>query len=193
MDTIENNMGSLIDDSQVPFVQTALRYGLIGGAASVITGLIMHITGISDGSSLGMLASTIISGVIGLGIFIGFQIAAVRKHRDEELGGYISFGRAFLVCLIVAFTISVISIIWNYVYMNFIDPDFMSRVIDNTIEFMEKMELSDDIIEQAIEDVKAGVDNSVMGQLKSLGGSTIFSSIIGLIVAASTKKEAPLV
>lgn len=191
MENITKNTGPT-PENEVDFLNTAAQYGLIGGAVMVVFSLVTHLAGLSDGSNGNIILGSILSGIAVIAAYAICQVLAVRKHRKEELGGYISFKRAFLVCVIVALGISMISALWNFVYLNFIDPEFINRVLDNTQEFMENMDMPEEVIEEAMEDARAGIDPSLVGSLKSVLGTLIFGSFIGLIVAAATKKEAPL-
>jgi|GEM_PF-2986047 len=72
----------------------ALRIGLLAGLALVAIGLVFQLTGLSDPTqqySTGNIISQIVSyGIMGAAIYL-----AVKQHRDENLGGFISMGSAF--------------------------------------------------------------------------------------------------
>lgn len=191
MEAIDKNI-TPIYESEVPFINTALRYGLIGGAFSIVTTLMMHLTGISDGSNGSLIMSSIISMLVVFVLYIGCQIMAIRTHRNSELGGYITFKRAFMVTLVVTLIIGVISALFNYIYLNFIDPDYISRFLGNMQDFLESYDVPEDQIEQTLEETAAGLDPSLLGSLKSTFYVSIFGALIGVIVAAVMKKETPL-
>lgn len=174
--------------NDVPFMQTALRYGLIGGAISVVVSLVSQLLGWADGSNTGM---AILVGIIGVAVYIIAQVMGVRQHRDVELGGYISFGRAFLVCLVIAMIMAVIGAVFNYVYLNFIDPEAMNRAMEVIREQYEEMGMSDEAIEDALQMIDMTTSPLVQLGGGILGGA-IMGSITGLIIGASMKNEPPL-
>ena len=130
-------------------------------------------------------------GIIGLAVYIIAQVMGVRHHRDNELGGYISFGRAFVVCLVIAIIMAVIASIFNYIYLNFIDPEAMDRAIEAIREQYEEMGMSEEDIENALSMV-----DMTKSPLMQLGGGiiggAIMGGITGLITGAIMKKEPPL-
>ncbi|MEM1121688.1 MAG: DUF4199 domain-containing protein, partial [Bacteroidota bacterium] len=81
----------IIDQSEVSFMPTALRYGLIGGGIITVLTLLSGVLGLNT-STAGGIASFVLS----LGIYIWIVYAAIKHHRDEELGGFITMGRAFI-------------------------------------------------------------------------------------------------
>lgn len=187
MNTIDNPL-TPTDQGDVSFMQTAIRYGLIGGAASVAVNLVAQLLGWADGSNMGMAA---LVGIVGMAVYIVAQVMGVRHHRDNELGGYISFGRAFLVCLVIAMIMAVIAAVWNYIYLNFIDPDMMERMTEMLREQYENMGMSEEDIENALSMVD--MTTSPLVQLASgIFGGAIMGGVIGLIIGAIMKKEQPL-
>jgi len=187
MDTIDNPL-TPTNPSDVPFMQTALRYGLIGGAISVVVNLVAQLLGWADGSNMGM---SMLIGAIGIAVYIIAQVMGVRQHRDNELGGYISFGRAFLVCLVIAMVMAIIASLFNYIYLNFIDPEAMERMIEGIREQYEEMGMSDEDIENALSMIDM-TTSPLMQIVGGIFGGAVMGGITGLITGAIMKKEPPL-
>ncbi len=59
---------------------------------------------------------------------------AVRQYRDDHNGGVISFGKAFKVGILIALFPSVLFGLFNHVYIEVIDPDFMVKYTQYTME-----------------------------------------------------------
>jgi hypothetical protein len=184
MATLDNpNVG--IDESTVPFFPTALKYGVIAGLILVAYSMLGNMLGFSIPTSLGMGVIQMIIGILAV-VLIGYF--TIKHHRDRELGGYISFGRAFLVCLIALVTAGLISSIFNYIYMTFIDPDYVNTALEKMEEMFSSMGMSEDQIEEALKGTRERFEPSTMlttGLLWSIG----INAIIALIMAAIMKKR----
>jgi len=81
-----DNMDELNAKNASPF-PTALRYGMIGGLLFIITGIIQYLIGITSSTS------DIIGWIAMLAIPIVFSVLAILDHRDNDLNGFISYGR----------------------------------------------------------------------------------------------------
>lgn len=185
MNTLDNP--TLIDPSDVSMLPTALRYGLIGGAVSIIMSLISNLAGLTEG---GNTAVSIAIGIVALLIYIIMQFLGVKHHRDNELGGYISFGRGFGLSFLIAILISAISAIWNFIYLSFIDPDMMERVREAAYDTYEEMGFSDEQIEQSMSVIEATTSPSAQ-MIAGLIFGAIMGLICGLIISAILKRNAP--
>ena len=51
MDTLDDPRKA-VDESAVPFFPTALRYGIIGGLASIVFAMVLNLTGLSIPKSM---------------------------------------------------------------------------------------------------------------------------------------------
>ncbi len=115
---------------------------------------------------------------------IAFMVMAVKKHRDEDLGGFITFGRAFGVGFLVTLVISAITAVWVYFYFGFIDPDMATAIMENSLA---QQGIEDDAM---IDQMKFWFSPGAMA-IYGLIGSLFFGAILSLIVAAVMKKNAP--
>ncbi|HMQ62375.1 MAG TPA: DUF4199 domain-containing protein, partial [Flavilitoribacter sp.] len=109
--------------------------------------------------------------------------------RDKDLGGYINFGKAFLTGFVALLISGVIGIIFSYIYMNFIEPDYAQNVMRESMEMMEDfgVQMDDAQMEEAMQ--RGGNPGSIMSMLFGFLGSAFFSAIISLIVGAVMKKD----
>ncbi|MCB0651686.1 MAG: DUF4199 domain-containing protein [Saprospiraceae bacterium] len=174
------------DPSSVSYMQTVLRYGVIGAMITIIFGLIGNLTGLS--SPCNGIAMTAIFGLVSIVIYIGVLVYGIRKHRDDELGGYISFGRAFLVGFLIAIIMTIIGQIFNYVYFNYIDSELLSNSMDCIREMYEKMGMDEATIEEAMSKAGDQMDKqkSLVGALPmALGINAVVAAIVGLIMKKS--------
>src|SRR5690242_9751302 len=110
----------------------ALTWGLILGMVSILLTLLVYVI------NRELFASFTLA-VISIAIMITILILSVTRRR-KELGGYLRFGNAFMVCFVAVATGMLISSVFNYVMYNMIDPDLAEfvkqRVIDKTVAMM---------------------------------------------------------
>ncbi len=163
---------------------TVIRYGLIGGLLFIIVALIGNLTGLSSPSSM---TSVIFNMLIGLVLFVGLMVVAIRYHRDKELGGYITFGRAFLVGLLVTLIAGTVSNLFNYFYITVIDPEYMANMVRDMQGMYEGFGMSEEQIEQAMARVQNMTPGRIM--LQGLIGQIVMGSIVAAIVGAIMKRK----
>ncbi|MCB0608429.1 MAG: DUF4199 domain-containing protein [Lewinellaceae bacterium] len=180
-----------LDSSRIqpdaPFFPAAMRWGLIGGLISVIYFLLGNTLGFGRPSAgIAMIA---VNFVVSLAISVIVAVMAIKAYRDKDLGGYINFGKAFLTGFVALLISGVIGIIFSYIYMNFIEPDYAQNVMRESMEMMEDfgVQMDDAQMEEAMQ--RGGNPGSIMSMLFGFLGSAFFSAIISLIVGAVMKKD----
>ena len=102
--------------------------GLISGAI-IATLMTLSILFIKDHGIVGMVV-----GYLSMLIAFSFIYVGVKQYRDNELGGVIKFGRAFLVGLCIATIGALIYVINWEVYMYFTNYTFMTEYSASFIE-----------------------------------------------------------
>ncbi|MBK8192995.1 MAG: DUF4199 domain-containing protein [Lewinellaceae bacterium] len=63
-----------------------------------------------------------------------FATMAIRHQRDRIDDGYISYGRALLVGLLVVMAGVIVSGFWNYILVNFVDPNYVVNLKEQFVE-----------------------------------------------------------
>lgn len=177
-----NDSGRLADPSTVSVWPTALRYGGILGAIAVILGLVMYLGGLTDpenaqsGATIGLGCLSGIITIVGL-------VLAIKKHRDEDLGGAISLGRAIGVGTATALISGVINAVWGVILNNVIDPDMLER---NREAMIEKAQPGQEEVTEMI----AGImTNPIIGPLATILISALVGLVLSLIIGAIMKKD----
>ncbi len=171
-----------INEQQVPFMNLALKTGLIIGGINIAGTLAGAITG-----------STVLGGILGFIIFI-FSIYLIRKatidHMKNDLGGFISFKRAYNIALVAGLVFLFLSIVFNYINLNFISPNMLDEQLAQVEQMMSKFISSDDLLEKSIEEQRASMTNP-LGILKQFGAAGIFWALASLIFGAFLQKSKP--
>ncbi len=175
-----DNMDDLNVKNASPF-PTALRYGVIGGLISIVLGLVSYLAGMQG------TIPTIIS-IISIIVNIAIIVYAIRAHRDNDLGGYISYGRCLGVGVLTALIMGVISAVWVYVLYNFIDPGLPEMMTQMQIEQLEEQGMSDDQIEASLDMMSRFTSPNAIAGMALIGGP-IWGLIVSLIAGAFLKKD----
>ena len=189
MSTLDNP-NDYIDPSKVSAWPTASRYGLLAGLVLVVLGLLVHLSGMVDYTDQGGGSNWVVN-ILNWGITIAAIVMAVKQHREEDLGGFISFGRSFRVGFLVTLVIMVISVVWGYIFFSFVEPGLIEDILTASREQMiEKQGMSEEQAEQGLKMMSwmfTPAMMSLMGGIFSVIAGVIFSLIVGAIM----KREHP--
>ncbi len=186
LDAPNNN----IDPKDVSIFPTALRYGLIGGLVSIAISLLGNVLGLVDPCA-GFSGTNAIFTFLGIGIYVVVGVMAIKHHRDEELGGYASFGRAFSLIFMTLLIMGALGGVFTVLYMNIIDPTMVDTIMECTAQTYEKQGMSAQQIEQSMGIVKMMYQPGLQLVLNLLVGPAFSGALFGLIIAAFTKKNPP--
>ena len=80
---------SIPDPTTVSMTPTGMRYGVLLGLISIATTLLFYVLGWSEPGNESS-TSTIVT-IVGIALPIVMVVLAIMYHRDNELGGLISF------------------------------------------------------------------------------------------------------
>lgn len=186
LDAPNNN----IDPKDVSIFPTALRYGLIGGLVSIVISLLGNVLGLVDPCA-GFSGTNAIFTFLGIGVYIVVGVMAIKHHRDEELGGYASFGRAFSLIFMTLLIMGALGGAFTFLYMNIIDPTMVDTVLECTAQTYEEQGLSAQQIERSMGMVKMMYQPGLQLVLNLLVGPAFSGALFGLIMAAFLKKNPP--
>jgi hypothetical protein len=187
MSTLDNP--NMIDPGTVPYAKKAFNQGLIGALVLIALNLVFSLSGLVTPGETG--AMTWISSLLGWGVIAYFMYAAQTSHRDDDLGGYISYGRSFSVGGIVLLAITLITIVWSYIYFAFIDPDIFNTIREASLEQMINQQgMSEEEAENALGMMDFMWNPGVMAIFAGVG-TAVAGLIIDLIISAVVKKDNP--
>ena len=124
-------------------------YGLISGAiiiGSIITGLLLS----SDTSSMG---ASEWFGFLIMFLALGSIFVGIKRYRDQELGGVISFGKAFLLGLAISAVASLVYVVVWEIYLSVTDYSFIEVYTDSIIQARQEAGLEGAELEQVKEEM----------------------------------------
>ncbi len=167
------------DKNKNSLVKSTMNYGAMLGLALIIYSLLLWMFDATTNQSLGYVSFVIT--IVGI-------VLATRAYRDQEQGGYISYGRALGVGTLTALWAGIITSFFTYLLYTVIDPG----LIDKTYAVMEQAYydagMSDDQIEMAM-DMAKRFTNPLMMSVLGLLSSVFMGFIFSLITSIFLKRE----
>lgn len=157
----------------------ALKWGIIGGIVLAIYSVIAFMANLREMGWIGTLIS--------LALMVTFIVLAVKEHRDKELGGMITFGRAFGTSMLTILYMALIGAVFTFIYVQFIDPGIVDEILRNARDGMVERGSTDEEIEMGMKYVKMFTSAPMMA-LWGLVGNMFFGLIIGLITSAIMRR-----
>jgi hypothetical protein len=167
----------------------ALKYGLVLAFSNIIINLAFFFI-----SPDAMTQKYSASGLIQLllvavsAIFIFYKAAIER--RDSELGGHMTFGNSFGFMMTTALPAAFIISIYTFVFVKFINPGFMDKVMEQQAQQMYEQGQSEETIQRAMEMTKMMSSPTVL-TIFGIVGSLFQSLIFALIASIFTRKTQP--
>ncbi len=165
--------------------KNGIFFGVVTGVISVLITTFIYIVDLSLFSSmwLGL-------GLIAFYITIGC-IMLVKTKKD--LKGVMTFKEAFTTYFISALIGIAISVAFNIVLFNFVDPEVKETIrelsIKSAVKMMEKFGAPSSEINKAVQKMQETDQFSISELLKGSVFSMVFSAVFGLILAAIFKSK----
>lgn len=158
-----------------------MRFGLIGGVISIAYFLILNLAGVNITE--------------GYWNWVGYCITAViiflaHKQYKENGDGFMSYGQGIGIAFWIGLISAVLSSIFTYIYIKFIDTGFIDMIKEKQIEGMEAKGMSEAEIDQAMKIASMFMSPEAM-LIFGLVFGIIGTIIIALIVTIFTQKKAP--
>ncbi|MEK6783604.1 MAG: DUF4199 domain-containing protein [Bacteroidota bacterium] len=157
-----------------------IRYGLMMSVLSIAFFVIMNVAGLDMQGPVGYLGWAITAAMLFL----------AHKYYKEQGDGFMTIGQGTGIGFWAGTVSSIISSIFTYVYIKFIDDSFLQAIKDKQIESMQERGMSDEQIEQAMQFAGAFSSPEAIFGFGIVFG-IIAGVIIGLLVALITKKNNP--
>ena len=79
-----------------------------------------------------------IYGYAGIIVSLLFVFFGIKHFRDKENRGLLSFGKGLLIGLLITLFASITFGIYNIVYVEYIDPNFMTEYYNHSVEQVSK-------------------------------------------------------
>jgi hypothetical protein len=179
-------------ETQAPptLINHAAKWGLISGAISIFLVVVIYVVDYTMLAKLSILAVFIL---LALGI-----VAYAGIDYRKQIGGYLSFGKAWQHNMVVFLVSGVIGTIFNILLYTVIDSELPTKmadaIVDNTREMMENFGAPADQIDEALE--KTRTDSierfTAFGMVKGFAWQLIGYAIFSCITALFGRKNPPV-
>ncbi|ASU34484.1 DUF4199 domain-containing protein [Mucilaginibacter xinganensis] len=161
--------------------KVALKWALIGVLASIVLTYVYQFLNIDANSPVKY---------VNYLFFILFLILSQKEFRDQ-LGGFVTFGQAFVEGLLFSVFYGIMVAIFTYIYFSFLSPSVWEQALAAS---QQKLEAGGNLSAEQIESAmnitrKYGVIIATVGIII---GTPIMGAIVALIGAAIFKKERSL-
>lgn len=158
----------------------AMRYGLLTGLVTVIYSFILLIAGLSENKALSSLSY----------VFLIVGIVLAHKHFKKENGGYLTYGQGLGIGSLLSVVVGLLSGIFMYIYIKFIDSSFLDTMREMQIAELEKRNMSDEQIEQAMAMAGKFMSPEVIA-VSIILVTLLMGFLFSLIISAITKHTQP--
>lgn len=159
-----------------------IRYGLLLAVTAMLVDFLIRIAGFSF-LAYGIAAS--------VGVILVSVVWLVMAHRafKSSNGGLMTLGQGVQIAVAMLLISGIVSGLFNYVYMHYIDPEFVDRMQATMVEFMERNNVPEAQIEEStakMSEMKMGLGKAL---LSGVGNGLVGGIVIGLVVSAFTKRN----
>lgn len=178
------------ENEQPTMMSHGVKWGLITASIGIILTIIWYVV---DYALLGDWKI----GLLSIAIYIGLLIYAGITYRNE-VGGFLSYGKAFQYTMIVVVVSGLITTIFNVLLYQVVNPELGQMVteaaLQNQEEMMRSMGAPESSIEQGLEDARKRMENqyTISGQLLGFGFILIGGAILALLTSLVVRKNQPM-
>ncbi len=180
-----------MEQKSTVMLKASMNSGVVLAGISILFAVLIWVTNLVE--NLGLMANVGI-GLISLFVTVVMLIILTKRYRNIYLGGEINFREAFFFGLLVIVFSTVISSLYSYIFNNFIDPGYQERILlsmqDKVYQFMSSKGLSDDQIEETLNQMQAdGTPTPVQVLKQSIIFGLVGGTFMSLISSAIVKKR----
>lgn len=161
-----------------------LRFGLLLAVSVILVDFLIRIAGFSF---IVFGVAAVLSSLAVSIICLVFAHRAFKQANDNLM----SFGQGMIIAVIMLLISGLAAGIFNYVYLHYIDAEFVDRMKAGMTELMERNNIPSDQIEKStarFDAMKTDFGKALLGGLSNGLGSGL---ILGAIVSAFTKRKQP--
>ena len=166
-------------EGEIDIKSNAVKYGIIGGLGGIIISLILFFLHMQFESWAKWLQTFIMLSAIILGI---------RAIAEDNRNKLVPFGTLFKGGMMITLIVAIISIIYFLIYSNFIETDFVDKILEVSRQKMADKGLSEEQTDRAIEMTKKFMSPVFMTVI-ALISNLIIGAVTSVIGAAIFKKE----
>ncbi len=166
----------------------AIKNGVFMGVASILFTMLFYF--IDASMAVGLLNSLLVASIVSIAFM---YLAAVGERANN--GGFMSFGEGLKASFLAAIIGGLISQLFFYLFINFVDPSLVDAIRENALAWFDWIASFAGEGDEALEEARELIEEqnytpTFSATLINYLVSLIFPSFIfALIIAAITKKE----
>ena len=171
-------------ENQASSKNIILNYGLYLGILSILVNLVAYATG-------NHLPPHWSVGVLSMIVMVVLIIMGIKKFKTDN-GGFMSWGQAVKIGVGMTIISALFSIVYNQLFINFIEPDHMQQLMAIQEQTWVDQGLSSDQIEGAksmMEKFQGPLISSAIGIVVAAFISFIISAIAGAIMKQNVDEQ----
>ena len=135
--------------------KNVLVFGTISGVIiSTFMGISMAVMSCGSGDADGGRSSMII-GFTAMAVAFSFIFVGIKNYRDKQNGGMITFGKGFLLGLMISLIASTLYVITWGVEFHFFMPDFMDKYSAMQVKQLHESGISGDALDKALKNIES--------------------------------------
>jgi hypothetical protein len=159
-------------------MQVAIRYGLILGVVNILLSVFRYLMGVEFAMSY----YAIISGIISV-----LAIIFVSHRIKKENIGIIKYFDAVKLVFVTLMLSYLIGVSYDYVFNNFIAPEYTEQIVKATLEktesMMESVGMQESDIDAAMEQTRTGLNESLESPFFPFLQSIMVGAVVLFVVA----------
>lgn len=170
-----------MENQNSTLTKNATTYGLYLGIVGIVLTVALYMTDLFLNSMVGI-GTMVISIALLCWVYVDF--------RKKYNGGVLTFGDGFKLGFIVNVVSGIITSVFKYVYVAFIDTTITQKTVDYAIQeaYKKQPDMPDEAIEM-MEKMYGFIAGPVGSLVIGILGTLIVGAIVSLILAAIFKKE----
>jgi hypothetical protein len=169
-----------MEDNKASLMKHAMTYGAIIGLTLVVYSILLYITGLTFNKSLGLLVYVVLIA----GLYLG-----TKAYRDKVLGGFITYGKALGLGVLISVFVGIITVFFNFIMMRFVDPGLIDKymaILEET--YQNSRFISADQVDLLVEKGRESM-TAVWSLPVGVLSFSFFGFIISLITSAFVKRN----
>ncbi|MCX6292176.1 MAG: DUF4199 domain-containing protein [Bacteroidetes bacterium] len=162
-------------------MKVAMTFGAMYGLSASVIGLIFFFIGVDFQSKIPQYLNYI--------LLILFIIFGVKSYRDQDLGGFISYGKSLGTGVLIGVFGGFITGIYTVLLFTVIDPGLVQKILEASQQQLIDKGMPEDQIQMGLSWTRK-LMSPVFLFLFSVLGSAFVAMVFSLIVSVFMKKEA---
>lgn len=163
-------------------VAIGIRFGMLLSVVLVIVDFLIRIVGLS------VLVFSVTAGTLTLVVTV-FGVVLAHRAFKQSNNALMSYSQGIIITIIMLLLSGLVSALFNYLYVNYIDPEFVDRMKGEMVVFMERNGVSDSQIAKSTAQFEEMRPPFARVLLNGIRNGLIGGTLLGLIVSAFTKRK----